>query len=249
MINRLRRPLRVAATRRRRVVATRRRAVVTTRRRSRVVATHRRLPRRVVTTRRHRRRATHRRPRALLVATLRPSTRAIRHRAHLVAIRRAGPGFPGAQAFNVGEAFSWAWNKFTKNAVALIVPALVYGIIVGILVGAVYGLAFALAPTTDLRVLRQQLQLRSELRLRKHPCAHRRLHHPDGGRGGDPIRLSGWTFGYRERAAGDDRVVLQAAQRRQCDHCDPDHRRRGRNLLVLLHRSDRGGRSSRCSPP
>uniref|UniRef100_UPI000BFF08D3 hypothetical protein n=1 Tax=Mycobacterium neglectum TaxID=242737 RepID=UPI000BFF08D3 len=59
----------------------------------------------------------------------------------------AGPGFPGAQAFNVGETFSWAWNKFTKNAVALIVPAVVYGIIVGILVGAVYGLAFALAPT------------------------------------------------------------------------------------------------------
>ncbi|MGZ5377109.1 MAG: hypothetical protein ACXWD8_03555 [Mycobacterium sp.] len=60
----------------------------------------------------------------------------------------AGPGFPGAQAFTVGEAFSWAWNKFTKNAVALIVPALVYGIIIGILAGAVYGLAFALAPTT-----------------------------------------------------------------------------------------------------
>ncbi|MGZ8746243.1 MAG: hypothetical protein ACXWZ2_04220, partial [Mycobacterium sp.] len=60
----------------------------------------------------------------------------------------AGPGFPGAQAFNVGEAFSWAWNKFTKNAVALMVPALVYGIIIGILAGAIYGLAFALAPTT-----------------------------------------------------------------------------------------------------
>ena len=60
----------------------------------------------------------------------------------------AGPGFPGAQALNVGEAFSWAWNKFTKNAAALIVPALVYGVIIGILVGAVYGLAFALAPTT-----------------------------------------------------------------------------------------------------
>ena len=59
----------------------------------------------------------------------------------------AGPGFPGAQDINVGEAFSWAWNKFTKNAAALIVPALVYGIIVSILVGAVYGLAFALAPT------------------------------------------------------------------------------------------------------
>ena len=59
----------------------------------------------------------------------------------------AGPGFPGAQDINVGEAFSWAWNKFSKNAAALIVPALVYGIIVSVLVGAVYGLAFALAPT------------------------------------------------------------------------------------------------------
>jgi uncharacterized membrane protein len=59
----------------------------------------------------------------------------------------AGPGFPGAQALNVGEAFAWAWNKFSKNAAALIVPALVYGVILGILVGAVYGLAFALAPT------------------------------------------------------------------------------------------------------
>jgi len=60
----------------------------------------------------------------------------------------AGPGFPGAQSLNVSEAFSWAWNKFSKNAVALLVPALVYGIIIGILAGAVYGLAFALAPTT-----------------------------------------------------------------------------------------------------
>jgi uncharacterized membrane protein len=60
----------------------------------------------------------------------------------------AGPGFPGAPAFSVGEAFSWAWNKFTKNAVALIVPALVYGVIVGILIAVVYGLAFALAPET-----------------------------------------------------------------------------------------------------
>ncbi|MFI5510568.1 hypothetical protein ACIA48_24160 [Mycobacterium sp. NPDC051804] len=60
----------------------------------------------------------------------------------------AGPGFPGAQQLNVGEGFSWAWNKFSKNAAALIVPALVYGVIVAILLGAVYGLAFALAPET-----------------------------------------------------------------------------------------------------
>ncbi|MFV9633002.1 hypothetical protein [Mycobacterium neumannii] len=41
-----------------------------------------------------------------------------------------GPGFPGAQRYSVGEAFSWAWGKFTSNAAALIVPTLVYGIIV-----------------------------------------------------------------------------------------------------------------------
>lgn len=60
----------------------------------------------------------------------------------------AGPGFPGAQAFNVGEAFSWAWNKFTKNAGALIIPAFVYVVIAAIIVGITYGLAFALAPET-----------------------------------------------------------------------------------------------------
>jgi uncharacterized membrane protein len=59
----------------------------------------------------------------------------------------AGPGFPGGQGLNVGEAFSWAWNKFSKNVGVLIVPALIYGIIIAVLVGIVYGLAFALAPT------------------------------------------------------------------------------------------------------
>lgn len=42
----------------------------------------------------------------------------------------SGPGFPGAQHYSVGDAFSWAWSKFTANAAALIVPTLVYGIIV-----------------------------------------------------------------------------------------------------------------------
>ncbi len=64
------------------------------------------------------------------------------------------PGYPGApafggpgQGFNVGEAFSWAWNKFSKNAAALIVPTLVYGIVIGIVYGIVYGVAIALAPS------------------------------------------------------------------------------------------------------
>jgi uncharacterized membrane protein len=32
----------------------------------------------------------------------------------------------------VGEAFSWAWNKFTQNAVALVVATLAYGVVLGI---------------------------------------------------------------------------------------------------------------------
>ncbi|WP_156744081.1 hypothetical protein [Mycobacterium sp. 1164985.4] len=44
-----------------------------------------------------------------------------------------GPGFPGAQQYSVGDAFSWAWGKFTSNAAALIVPTLVYGVIVSLL--------------------------------------------------------------------------------------------------------------------
>lgn len=57
-------------------------------------------------------------------------------------------GYPGGPAqYSVGDAFSWAWNKFSKNAAALIVPTLVYALIVGIVGGVVYGLAFALAPS------------------------------------------------------------------------------------------------------
>ncbi|WNG80867.1 hypothetical protein C6A86_022100 [Mycobacterium sp. ITM-2016-00316] len=57
-------------------------------------------------------------------------------------------GYPGGPAqYSVGDAFSWAWNKFSKNAAALIVPTLVYALVVGIVGGIVYGLAFALAPS------------------------------------------------------------------------------------------------------
>ncbi len=37
----------------------------------------------------------------------------------------------------MGEAFSWAWNKFTKNAVALIVATLVYGVLLGVASGVI----------------------------------------------------------------------------------------------------------------
>jgi uncharacterized membrane protein len=39
------------------------------------------------------------------------------------------PYGPPTPQFSVGAAFSWAWNTFTKNAVALIVPTLVYGLL------------------------------------------------------------------------------------------------------------------------
>lgn len=43
------------------------------------------------------------------------------------------PGY-GRPAFSVGEALSWAWNKFSKNAVPLMVATLIFGL-VSLLVG------------------------------------------------------------------------------------------------------------------
>jgi len=42
-------------------------------------------------------------------------------------------GYPpvgGPPAYSVGDAFNWAWNKFSKNAMPLIVATLVFGIVV-----------------------------------------------------------------------------------------------------------------------
>jgi uncharacterized membrane protein len=41
------------------------------------------------------------------------------------------PGYPPphGQPFDIGEAFGWAWNKFKKNAVPLIVATLLFGLI------------------------------------------------------------------------------------------------------------------------
>lgn len=58
----------------------------------------------------------------------------------------AGPGFGGPPSYSVGDAFSWAWGKFTANAAALIVPTLVYALIV-IALQALFGiLSAAVAP-------------------------------------------------------------------------------------------------------
>lgn len=49
-----------------------------------------------------------------------------------------GFGAPQQQPFNIGDAFSWAWNKFSKNAVALIVSMLVYWLIFAVVGGLFY---------------------------------------------------------------------------------------------------------------
>lgn len=61
------------------------------------------------------------------------------------------PGFGGAPGggyganFSVGEAFSWAWNKFTQNWAALAVPLIIYGVALAAVVGIPFAIAFATA--------------------------------------------------------------------------------------------------------
>ena len=57
------------------------------------------------------------------------------------------PGY-GLPAFSVGEAFSWAWNKFTKNAIPLVVATLVFGLIAIVLSSLVGPLLRAVSPET-----------------------------------------------------------------------------------------------------
>lgn len=54
------------------------------------------------------------------------------------------PGYPGApafggpaQGFNIGEAVSWAWNKFSKNTAAILVPTLAFGVVYAVLQGLI----------------------------------------------------------------------------------------------------------------
>jgi uncharacterized membrane protein len=60
---------------------------------------------------------------------------------------QGGYGGPPKPAFSVGDAFSWAWSTFTKNAVALIVPTLVYGLLFGVASGLI-GLSQNMGTTT-----------------------------------------------------------------------------------------------------
>ncbi|WP_415624094.1 hypothetical protein, partial [Mycobacterium intermedium] len=61
------------------------------------------------------------------------------------------PGLGGAPGggygpnFNVGDAFSWAWNKFTQHWAALVVPLIIYGVALTAVVGIPFAIAFATA--------------------------------------------------------------------------------------------------------
>jgi uncharacterized membrane protein len=56
-----------------------------------------------------------------------------------------GPGF-GAPTYSVGQAVSWAWNKFSKNLGPLLVATLVFAVIAIALQAIIQGLAFAVSP-------------------------------------------------------------------------------------------------------
>nr|PZN24494.1 MAG: hypothetical protein DIU75_02825 [Mycolicibacterium hassiacum] len=43
------------------------------------------------------------------------------------------PGYPIGPQYSVGDAFTWAWNKFSRNAAPLILSVLVYAVILGVL--------------------------------------------------------------------------------------------------------------------
>jgi uncharacterized membrane protein len=57
------------------------------------------------------------------------------------------PGGSPKPQFNIGDAFSWAWNTFSKNAVAFIVPTLVYGVLI-VAASSVTGLGQNMGTTT-----------------------------------------------------------------------------------------------------
>jgi uncharacterized membrane protein len=61
---------------------------------------------------------------------------------------QAGPGFGGAQGYNIGDAFSWAFKKFSANAVPLIVATLILWII-SFAINAVFGVIAAMLDTPE----------------------------------------------------------------------------------------------------
>ncbi|OBK20159.1 hypothetical protein, partial [Mycobacterium asiaticum] len=57
-------------------------------------------------------------------------------------------GAPAGSDFSVGNAFSWAWGKFTQNAAALAVPTLLYFLALAAVIGIPFGIAMATSDTT-----------------------------------------------------------------------------------------------------
>ncbi|RES92604.1 hypothetical protein DSJ93_05520, partial [Mycobacterium tuberculosis] len=45
----------------------------------------------------------------------------------------------------MGDAISWSWNRFTQNAVTLVVPVLAYAVALAAVIGATAGLVVALS--------------------------------------------------------------------------------------------------------
>jgi uncharacterized membrane protein len=63
------------------------------------------------------------------------------------------PGYgnqPPATKFNVGEAVSWSWTKFTQNGMALVVPVIGYVVAIAVIVGVVIGLASSMSTTSTI---------------------------------------------------------------------------------------------------
>lgn len=58
------------------------------------------------------------------------------------------PGYPpmGGPSVSVGDTFGWAWNKFTKNAVPLIVATLVFGVVLIALQGIISVVQMLVSP-------------------------------------------------------------------------------------------------------
>jgi uncharacterized membrane protein len=61
---------------------------------------------------------------------------------------QSGFGAAPQNAFNIGDAVSWAWNRFTQNAAALVVPVLVYAAAIGALIGIIIGLTAVFSSST-----------------------------------------------------------------------------------------------------
>ena len=145
----------------------------------------------------------------------RPATPAARLRTAARLPGASGLPPPPGRPFNIGDAFSWAWNKFSKNIGPLILATLVYGVI-----GA--GRARA-----GVRVAGRRHGRHHRRQTADYGASFRRAWAPAGRW---CLSIVSFVFGIfvqaaflsggarpRRRQAGKRRFVLQAAQLRQRD--------------------------------